>query len=117
MENCIRHLMDHAHQVYNLSDHAARLGRIPKLDYSADAIEPKAEQGRALLVMPSNRATDLTMRMFSSAEYCLRVARRMSLTTFSTGSFAELDCCLIFVPLNVTMSQKLSLLQSAQSVS
>ena len=38
------------------------------------------------------------------------VARRMSLTTFSAGSFAKLECCLIFAPVNATMSQKHSLL-------
>src|SRR5271170_5289937 len=57
------------------------------------------------------------MRIFSSAEYCLRVARRMSWTTFSAGSLDDRVCCLIFAPVNVTMSQKLSLLQSANSVS
>jgi len=57
-----------------------------------------------------------TMQIFSSAEYCLRLALRMSLTTFSAVSFAKLECCLIFAPLNATMSQKYSLLQSAQSV-
>src|SRR5271167_769125 len=67
-------------------------------------------------MLSSPRRPSTTMRIFSSAEYCLRVALRMSLTTFSAGSFAELECCLIFVPLNVTMSQKYPLLQSAQSV-
>ena len=57
-----------------------------------------------------------TMRIFSSDEYCLRVARRMSWTTFSAGSFDGRGCCLIFAPVNVTTSQKLSLLQSARSV-
>jgi hypothetical protein len=37
----------------------------------------------------------------------------MSLTTFSAVSFAKLECCLIFPPVNATMSQKHSLLQSA----
>jgi hypothetical protein len=46
----------------------------------------------------------------------LRVARRMSWTTFSAGSFNGRVCCLIFAPMNVTMSQKLSLIQSARSV-
>ena len=38
------------------------------------------------------------MRIFSSAEYCLRVLRRMFLTTFSAGAFVLIDFCLIFVP-------------------
>jgi hypothetical protein len=37
-----------------------------------------------------------TMRIFSSAENCRRVTRRMSFTTFSAGSFAGPDFCLIF---------------------
>jgi hypothetical protein len=49
--------------------------------------------------------------------YAGRVARRMSWTTFSAGSLDDRVCCLIFAPVNVTMSQKLSLLQSANSVS
>jgi hypothetical protein len=41
----------------------------------------------------------------------------MSWTTFSNGFFDDRVCCLIFDPVNVTMSQKLSLHQSANSVS
>jgi len=41
----------------------------------------------------------------------------MSWTTFSAGSLDDRVCCLIFAPVNVTMSQKLSLVQSANSVS
>src|SRR6202035_2508049 len=68
-------------------------------------------------MLSSPRRPSNTMRIFSSAEYCLRVARRMSWTTFSAGSLDDRVCCLIFAPVNVTMSQKLSLLQSANSVS
>src|ERR1700726_1248984 len=67
-------------------------------------------------MLSSPRRPSKTIRIFSSAEYCLRVARRMSLTTFSAGSFAKLECCLIFAPVNATMSQKHSLLQSAYFV-
>jgi hypothetical protein len=49
------------------------------------------------------------MRIFSSAPYCLRVARRMSLMTFSAGGFGIPDFCLIFASLQATMSQKSSL--------
>jgi hypothetical protein len=38
------------------------------------------------------------MRIFSSAENCRRVARRMSFTTFSADSFTGPDFCLIFAP-------------------
>jgi hypothetical protein len=47
----------------------------------------------------SPRKTSSTMRIFSSAEYCLRVARRMSLMTCSAGAFPVPDFCLIFAPL------------------
>ena len=36
------------------------------------------------------------MRIFSSAEYRRRVARRMSLTNFSAGSLVLPDFCLFF---------------------
>src|SRR4029079_15040066 len=39
------------------------------------------------------------MRIFSSAEYCLWVARRMSLIICSVGAFPAPDFCLIFAPL------------------
>src|ERR1700683_1700674 len=76
---------------------------------------PSRRHSSAMLSSP--RRPSNTMRIFSSAEYCLRVARRMSWTTFSAGSLDDRVCCLIFAPVNVTMSQKLSLLQSANSVS
>jgi hypothetical protein len=55
-----------------------------------------------------------TMRIFSSAEYCLRVARRMSFTIRSednlvSGFLAHLHS------LTVTMSQNSSVLQPAES--
>jgi hypothetical protein len=54
------------------------------------------------------------MRIFSSAEYCLRVARRMSFTIRSednlvSGFLAHLPSSM------VTMSQKSSVLQPAES--
>ena len=49
-------------------------------------------------VAPSPRRPDTTIRIFSSAEYCLRVLRRISRTALSAGSFLLMDCCLIFVP-------------------
>jgi hypothetical protein len=39
-----------------------------------------------------------TMRIFSSAEYCLRVARRMSFTIRSDDGFWLSDFCLISTP-------------------
>src|SRR3954468_5704714 len=38
------------------------------------------------------------MRIFSSAPYCLRVARRMSFTTCSAEAFCVPAFCLIFAP-------------------
>ncbi len=40
-------------------------------------------------MLSSPRKPARTIRIFSSAEYCLRVARRMALMTFSAGSFAR----------------------------
>ena len=58
-----------------------------------------------------------TIRIFSSAEYCLRVLRRMSRTVFSAADAVLIDFCLIFVPLRLsTMSQKSSVMQSLQLV-
>lgn len=53
-----------------------------------------AQRGDRLL------ATQSFQPIFSSAEYCLRVARRISLMTFSAGTFPVPDFCLIFAPLN-----------------
>ena len=44
------------------------------------------------------RSPDTTIRIFSSAVYCLRVLRRISRTVLSAGSFLLIDFCLIFVP-------------------
>jgi hypothetical protein len=57
------------------------------------------------------------MRIFSSAENWRRVARRISLTTCSAGSFTGPDFCPIFAPSMATMGQKSSLPQHAPSVS
>src|SRR5262245_11639995 len=57
------------------------------------------------------------MRIFSSAENCRRVARRISLTTCSAGFFTGPDFCPIFAPSMVTMGQKSTLPQPALSVS
>jgi hypothetical protein len=43
----------------------------------------------------SPRNPSSTIRIFSSAPYCLRVARRMSLTTCSAGAFCVPAFCLI----------------------
>jgi len=44
------------------------------------------------------RRPSSTMRIFSSAENCRRVARRISFTTLFAGSFTSPDFCLIFAP-------------------
>ena len=48
-------------------------------------------------MLSSPRRPDTTIRIFSSAEYCLRVLRRISRTARSAGSFVLTDFCLIFV--------------------
>jgi hypothetical protein len=60
---------------------------------------------------------DSTMRIFSSAENWRRVARRISLTTCSAGSFTGPNFCPIFAPSMATMGQKSSPPQPALSVS
>jgi hypothetical protein len=55
-----------------------------------DSLAP-AQFGDALLAAQAFS----TMRIFSSAKNCRRVARRMSFTTFSAGSFTNPDFCLI----------------------
>src|SRR5436305_3216578 len=57
------------------------------------------------------------MRIFSSAENCRRVARRISFTSCSAGSFTGPDFCPIFAPSMATMGQKSPLPQLARSVS
>ena len=49
-------------------------------------------------MLSSPRRPSNTMRIFSSAEKCRRVARRMSLMVSSAGCFSGPDFCLIFAP-------------------
>ncbi len=55
---------------------------------------PSRQHSSAMRSSP--RRPSSTMRIFSSAENCRRVARRMSFTTLSAGSFTGPDFCLIF---------------------
>src|SRR6202044_896712 len=57
---------------------------------------PSRRQSSAMLSSP--RSPSRTMRIFSSAEKCRRVARRMSLIASSAGCFSGPDFCLIFAP-------------------
>ena len=57
---------------------------------------PSRRHKTAMLSSP--RSPDTTIRIFSSAVYCLRVLRRISRTVLSAGSFLLIDFCLIFVP-------------------
>ena len=49
-------------------------------------------------MLSSPRRPDTTIRICSSAVYCLRVLRRISRTVLSAGSFLLIDFWLIFVP-------------------
>jgi hypothetical protein len=49
-------------------------------------------------MLSSPRSPSSTMRIFSSAEKCRRVARRMSLIASSAGCSSGPDFCLIFAP-------------------
>src|SRR5947207_14127575 len=68
-------------------------------------------------MLSSPRSPDSTMRIFSSAVNCRRLARRISFTTCSAGFLTGPDFCPIFAPSMATMGQKSSLLQLSQSVS
>src|SRR6476469_2588088 len=57
---------------------------------------PSRRQSSAILSSP--RSPSRTMRIFSSAEKCRRVARRMSLIASSAGCFSGPNFCLIFAP-------------------
>src|SRR5271163_1116495 len=58
--------------------------------------DPLGRQSSAMLSSP--RSPSNTMLIFSSAEKCRRVARRMSLIASSAGCFSGPDFCLIFAP-------------------
>src|SRR3954463_9448281 len=49
-------------------------------------------------MLSSQRRPSSTTWIFSSAEKCRRVARRMSLTICSAGAFSGSGFCLIFAP-------------------
>src|ERR1700722_19860682 len=57
---------------------------------------PSRRHSSAMLSSP--RSPSSTTRIFSSAEKCRRVARRMSLIASSGGCFSGPDFCLIFAP-------------------
>src|SRR4029077_639771 len=75
---------------------------------------PSLRHSSAMLVSPPRPA--ITIRTFSSAEYCRRVARRMSRTAFSASSDCRSTFDLISAPSAVKMSQKPSPPQLRQSV-
>src|SRR3974377_1856928 len=67
-------------------------------------------------ILTPPRRPSSTMRIFSSAECCRRVALRISRTVFSALSGTRLLACLIVVPQWSPMSQKSSLTQLPHSV-
>ena len=58
----------------------------------------RGETSIAELCRREGIAESITMRIFSSAAWCFRVARRMLRTRFSDVTGVELDFCLIFAP-------------------
>src|SRR5262249_44556556 len=50
--------LDHAHQMLNLGDHAARLRGIGQFRNAADAVEAEADQRLALGMVTADRASD-----------------------------------------------------------
>src|SRR3974377_309700 len=75
---------------------------------------PSRRHSSAIAYSP--RRPDNTIRIFSSAEYRLRVAGAISRRVCSAVSDGT-DFCLIFAPSRATMSQKSSLRKIPQSVS
>ncbi len=76
---------------------------------------PSLRHGSAMLSSPRRPA--ITIRTFSSAEYCRRVARWMSRTVFSAASSDRVSAFdLISTPFGVKMSLNHSLPQSPHSV-
>src|SRR5260221_4920108 len=75
---------------------------------------PSLRHSSAMLSSPRRPAT--TIRISSSAEYCRRVARRISRTRFSASSDSVSAFDLISAPCAVKMSPILSLPQSPHSV-
>src|SRR5580692_13018122 len=57
---------------------------------------PSRRQSSEMFSSP--RSPSSTMRIFSSAEYCRRVRRRMSFSTCSAGALPGPDFCFIFAP-------------------
>ena len=74
---------------------------------------PSRRQSSAMLSAPFRPSR--TTLIFSSAEYCLRVARRMSLTTFSPGAPTCAGYLSHLQSLVVTMGQKPSLIKLIKS--
>ena len=82
--------------------------------YIASAI-PSWRRSSAIVTSP--RKASRTTRTFSSAEYCLRVARRISLMRRPDGVSCVLDFCLVPTLQQATMSPKSSVPQAASFVS
>jgi hypothetical protein len=75
---------------------------------------PSLRHNSAMLSSPHRPA--ITMRIFSSAEYCRRVARRISRTRFSASPESVSAFDLVARSFAVKMSSKSSLPQSLHSV-
>ena len=99
-----------------LAEWAASARRVASLELSLDALD-RAESRRAgrikhgegkhaalrlhdvsVMLHDGTLIIDITMRIFSSAAWCFRVARRMLRTSASDDAGVELDFCLIFAP-------------------
>ena len=73
-------------------------GKIVEALVIAGMVVMRHEGGKRPAMLSSPRSPSSTMRIFSSAEKCRRVARRMSLIASSAGCLSGLDFCLIFAP-------------------
>src|SRR5277367_6632761 len=57
---------------------------------------PSRRHSSEMFSSPRNPSS--TIRIFSSAEYCRRVGRRISFSTCSAGALTGPDFCVIFAP-------------------
>ncbi len=90
-------LSEIARKIVVFQQDAVLEGLVPTLDFALGLrVIPSRRHNSAMLSSPFRPSN--TILIFSPAEYCLRVARRMSLTTFSPWLFRVPDFCLISNP-------------------
>jgi IstB-like ATP binding protein len=88
------------------------LGYVPLSPTGAELLFEVFSRRHSPAMLSSPRRPSRTILIFSSEEYCVRVARLMSLTIFSDDLRPGPVVCLMCHSLVITMSQELSLIKS-----